>query len=99
MDIFIKSLGTVAMIISLSSNIPQVYKMYKTKKTNDVSNRSLYLSLTGLSLMEVYSSYLGLWEIFGPNVLAITLISAQVILKRLYDNNDIRLLEEDIENN
>ena len=101
MEVFIKSLGTIAMIISLSSNIPQVYKMYKTKKTDDVSNRSLYLSLTGLSLMEVYSGYLVLWEIFGPNILAISLISAQVIFKRMYDNNDVQLLNEeenDIEN-
>ena len=54
-DILFKGIGALAVITCLSSSIPQILKMRKTQKTNDISMTSLVIMFFGLIFVEMYS--------------------------------------------
>ena len=84
-DWIFKCVGGLSVLVCISSMIPQIYKMYKTKRTNDLSITSYYINFCGVTLIEIYAFYFNLWEIFIPNVLSWLLIVLQILLKKCYD--------------
>ena len=97
-DWIFKSMGGLAIFVCAISTFPQVYKMFKTKKTNDVSKWSLLSLFTGTLLFSIYAFYFGLWEIFIPNFVTLLMIFLQILLKWCYDNNKFDTLDEHILN-
>lgn len=99
-DFIFKCIGGLSVMVCISSMIPQIYKMHKTKRTNDLSITGYYINFVGITLIEVYSFYFNLWEIFIPNVLSWLLIVLQIILKKCYDTDhgilDDQLIIDDI---
>ena len=47
-------IGTLAAIITTAAFIPQVWKAYHSKRTQDLSHYMLYIFLVGLVLWMVY---------------------------------------------
>lgn len=95
-DWIFKSLGGLGILICMVSSIPQTYKMYKTRRTNDVSSTGIYILLMGTFMLEIYSYYFNLWEMFFPNIFTITGLIIQVTFKRCYDDTtfDRQLLSD-----
>lgn len=101
-DWIFKCIGGLSVLVCISSMIPQIHKMCKTKKTNDLSITGYYINFCGITLIEIYAFYFNLWEIFIPNVLSWLLILLQILLKKCYDSNieelNVNFLTEDSEN-
>ena len=92
-DWIFKCMGGVAILVCMLSSIPQTIKMYKTKKTNDVSKTGIIVLLLGTIMLEVYSFYFNLWEMFFPNLFTITGLLIQLIFKKCYDGR-VGLLDD-----
>lgn len=93
-DFIFKCVGGLSVMICISSMIPQLYKMYKTKRTDDLSMKSYYINLCGITLIEIYTFYFNLWELFIPNILSFILILLQILMKKCYDNNNYGILDK-----
>lgn len=97
-DWIFKCMGGIAILICCFSTFPQVYKMYKTKKTNDVAILSLISLFTGTLMFSIYAYYFGLWEVFIPNCVTLLMVTIQLILKKCFDKNKLtqeRLMEHE----
>lgn len=84
-----RGLGTLAVITTISGNIPQIIKMYKTKKSKDISNSGLIIKIIGKIMILIYSFLFGLWEIFIPNIISILLTIILLIQKNYYDEYEL----------
>jgi len=84
-DFIFRCVGGLSVAVCISSMGPQIHKMWKTKRTNDLSMMSYYINFVGVTLIEVYAFYFNLWEIFIPNVLSWILIVLQITMKKCYD--------------
>ena len=98
-DLFFKLLGGFGIFIITMNSVPQIYKMIKTKRTDDVSGKSLMLLLLGILMAQVYSSYFQLWEMFIPNNVTIITCILQLILKKCYDTKieTVGILDKEID--
>lgn len=83
--ILFKLVGTLSIFICTSSRFPQIFKMVKTKKTNDISMKALIIILIGNILLQIYAIHFSLFEMVIPNILTMCLIIIQICLKCLYD--------------
>ena len=94
-----RSLGTIAVITTISGNIPQIIKIHKTKKAKDISISGLNLKILGKILILIYSFLFGLWEIFAPNIISILLTIILLGQKIYYDRrvNNFQIIEEILE--
>ncbi len=75
---FTEIIGIVAGTATTASFIPQAYRVYKTRKTADLSAGMFILLSTGLCLWIIYGIYLLSFPIILAN--GITLILALYIL-------------------
>jgi MtN3 and saliva related transmembrane protein len=94
MDWLFRCFGTLAVIVTISGNIPQIIKIYKTKKTKDISTSGLVLKMIGKIMMLIYAFYFHLWELFAPNIISFLLTTIILIQKYYYiktQNNFIPL--------
>ena len=94
LDLVIKSLGGISIMIFILSNIPQIRKMKKTKKTQGISMSGFFIYLFGLTLAQIYACYFELWELVIPNSLQFFLAIYKMYLKRKYDQ--LALLEDEL---
>lgn len=85
LDNLLKIFASIGVTISVISAIPQIYKLWKDKSSKDLSIYTLCLNLTGVIIMEIYAFYFKLWEIFLPNLVSLTFIITQIIMKYCYD--------------
>lgn len=86
-DWIFKSIASLSIVVCISSQIPQILKIYKTKSSTDISRTSLIINLSGIVLMQTYAFYFNLWEIFIPNVVSCMFVVVIIIMKSCYDNN------------
>ena len=70
MDWLFRCLGTLAVIVTISGNIPQIIKTYQIKKSKDISTSGLVLKMIGKIIMLIYAFYFHLWELFAPNIIS-----------------------------
>lgn len=87
-------LGTLAVITTISGNIPQIIQMYKTKKSKDISNSGLIIKIIGKIMILIYAFLFNLWEIFAPNIISILLTIILFIQKYYYDRREFYIIEE-----
>lgn len=85
LNIFFKFLGGFGIFVVMVASIPQIRKMIKTKRTDDVSRTSLILLLIGTLMLQTYAGYFRLWEVFIPNIFTLITLMVQIGLKRCFD--------------
>jgi|TARA_B110000914_G_C15408382_1_gene420581 uncharacterized protein with PQ loop repeat len=98
-DWLLRCLGTLAVIVTISGNIPQIIKIYKTKKTEDISTSGLVLKMIGKIMMLIYACYFHLWELFAPHIISFLLTTIILVQKFYYketQNNFIPLDHQDM---
>jgi MtN3 and saliva related transmembrane protein len=75
--------GSIAATLTTLAFIPQVWKVWDTRHTKDIS-LSMYAIFTGgVAMWIIYGFLLGLWPIVIANSITITL-SGTVLLMKLY---------------
>ena len=96
-NLLLRSLGSIAVIVTISGNIPQIIKIWKTKKATDISIHGLSLKMFGKILMLIYAFIFSLWELFLPNIISFLLTLILFVMKIYYHQNQehIPLQEED----
>lgn len=70
---FIDILGYIAAIGTTSSFIPQAYKVYKTKHTEDLSLGMFLFFCTGTLLWIIYAALISSFPVIIANVVTIVL--------------------------
>lgn len=76
MNFSVELIGIAAGIATTSSFIPQAYKVFKTKRTHDLSAAMFLLFVFGLSLWLVY----GIWQ----NSISIIAANSVTLVLSLY---------------
>ena len=86
--ITIKQIANVVSILGttcgLFSRIPQVYKTYKSKSANDLSDKTLMINITANTCFLFYSIVHGQYPIMLNCLSVITLESSLVYMKKKY---------------
>lgn len=62
-------IGYVAATLSVAAFTPQVWKLVKTRKTEDMSTPMWILETTGFAVWVAYGIAIGAWPIIIPNAL------------------------------
>jgi len=74
-------LGSVAGFLTTVAFAPQVWRIWKTRATRDIS-LSMYLVFTaGVGFWLAYGIVLGAWPIIVANVVTLTLTGTVLVLK------------------
>lgn len=96
-DWVFKSFAMFSVVLGISSMVPQIVRIWKTKKTNDLSIYALYILFLSITSMQIYAFYFNLWEIFFPNIISLCFTLVQIMLKKCYDTSELELglLDED----
>jgi len=80
----IDSIGSMAAILTSTSFIPQVYKVYTTKQTHDLSLGMFLLFSLGLLLWCIYGILLTAWPIIWANFITLCLTCYILVMKIKY---------------
>lgn len=75
--------------------IPQIYKAYKTKSTNDISTFFLLMNIVGLTLMTTYGVCNNDMPLYLPT--SISLINSMILLLlvKYNDNTNMNTISND----
>lgn len=74
-------IGSLAAILTTISFIPQVWQIYKTRHTKDISLRMYVLFTCGVGLWLIYGLLLAAWPIIFANAVTLILAGTVLILK------------------
>lgn len=80
-------IGIAAGILTATSLIPQLVKILKEKKADDVSPLMLFILLAGLGLWTVYGIMKEDWPIIITNSFSFLLNTTVLIFRYKYANN------------
>ncbi len=76
--------GLIAALLILISQVPQVYKSFKSKQTKDLSSAMICLLISGTLLWLLYGLLKSDTIIIFANVIMLMLLSALLFLKLKY---------------
>jgi uncharacterized protein with PQ loop repeat len=85
-------MGVVGGCLLALSLVPQVWKAYLTKSTEDISYAYQGIYIVGITLLNAYALILGLWPIYIPALFEEGLIITLTLMKLLYSrrkNNQV----------
>jgi MtN3 and saliva related transmembrane protein len=74
-------IGSIAATLTTCSFIPQVWRVWQTRHTQDISLLMYTLFTTGVALWLVYGILLGAWPIIIANGITLLLAGLVLILK------------------
>ena len=77
-------LGITGSLIICASIIPQIIKTYRTKSARDLSILYLTALMTGITLLMIYSIYIGNMVFIFGNTLSALSVGLLMILWRRY---------------
>jgi len=78
-------IGSLAATLTTISFIPQVWQVWRTRHTHDIS-LGMYIAFTcGVSLWLLYGILLGSWPIIIANGITVCLAGAVLIMKIRFD--------------
>lgn len=77
-------LGLIAGLLSTSSVIPQIIRVFRLKSAREISTIFTTLLLTGMALWLVYGIVLGLIPIIIWNAIGVSLVAVLLYAKMKY---------------
>jgi MtN3 and saliva related transmembrane protein len=77
-------LGFAAALFTTASFIPQAYKIYKTRKTEDLSIGMFSLFTVGVALWLVYGIMVLSWPVIIANAATVLLAAYILTMKLIY---------------
>ena len=74
-------LGTIAGILTTLAFVPQVWRVWKTRSTRDISLGMYLVFTTGVGFWLAYGLVLGAWPIVVANSVTLMLTGTVLVLK------------------
>ena len=74
-------LGGIAASLTTISFIPQVYQVWRTRHTKDISLGMYAIFTCGVAMWLVYGILLGAWPIIVANTLTVCLAGTVLVMK------------------
>lgn len=74
-------IGAIAAVLSVTSFVPQVWKLIRTRKTDDLAASMWILNFTGFVLWTTYGVLHGAWELIVPNAICAVLSGFILVMK------------------
>lgn len=87
-DVIIDCIGFIGGSILGLQLIPQIYKAYKTKSTNDISTFFLLMNIVGLTLMTTYGVCNNDMPLYLPTSISLINSFILLLLIKVNKNND-----------
>jgi MtN3 and saliva related transmembrane protein len=88
-------MGTIGSLIICISALPQIVKTYRTKKADDISISYLIILMSGMSLMMIYSLYVGDMVFIFGNSLSVLSTGVLIFLCLRYRSHFMTQVIED----
>ncbi len=86
-DLMTNAVGAVAAGLSVTSFVPQIIKMVRTRDVSGVSLRTYGFTVSCFTLWVVYGARLSAWPVTIANALALLMSGAVLFLKWRYDRH------------
>ncbi len=74
-------LGTIAGVLTTVAFVPQVWGVWKTRSTRDISLGMYLVFTTGVGFWLAYGLVLGAWPIIVANLVTLMLTGTVLVLK------------------
>ena len=74
-------LGTIAGVLTTVAFVPQVWGVWKTRSTRDISLGMYLVFTTGVGFWLAYGLVLGAWPIIVANLVTLILTGTVLVLK------------------
>jgi MtN3 and saliva related transmembrane protein len=74
-------IGSLAALASISSFVPQIFKIIRTRDASSVSVRMYLLTVTAFLLWTAYGGLIGSLPVMASNIAALVLSSITLYLK------------------
>lgn len=87
-DVIIDCIGFIGGSILGLQLIPQIYKAYKTKSTNDISTFFLLMNIVGLTMMTTYGICNNDMPLYLPTSISLINSFILLLLIKVNKNND-----------
>lgn len=87
-DVIIDCIGFIGGSILGLQLIPQIYKAYKTKSTNDISIFFLLMNIVGLTMMTTYGICNNDMPLYLPTSISLVNSFILLLLIKVNKNND-----------
>ena len=87
-DVIIDCIGFIGGSILGLQLIPQIYKAYKTKSTNDISTFFLLMNIVGLTMMTTYGVCNNDMPLYLPTSISLVNSFILLLLIKVNKNND-----------
>ena len=82
-------IGYIAGILCAVQNVPQIYKLYKTKSSNDISVTFLYIGILSGIFWIIFSVHEKNIPVLLFGIFKVALLSIVLFLTYKYRNNNI----------
>ncbi|MEI6093732.1 MAG: SemiSWEET transporter [bacterium] len=80
-------IGYIAAILTTTSFVPQVTKIYKQKSAKDLSLKTFYVFSIGILFWLAYGIALVSWPMIISNIITASLSITILVLKHKYDKH------------
>lgn len=77
----IDSMGSIAATLTTTSFIPQVWQVWRTRHTKDISLGMYAIFTSGVAMWLVYGILLNSWPIIIANSITVCLAGAVLVMK------------------
>lgn len=77
-------IGGIAATLTTSAFIPQVWQVWRTRHTHDISLSMYIIFTTGVACWLGYGILLGAWPIIAANSITLLLAGAVLVMKLRY---------------
>lgn len=74
-------LGYLAAVLTTTSFVPQVWQIWRTKHTKDISLRMYVLFSAGVACWLAYGVAIDAWPVIAANAVTLSLTSTVLVLK------------------
>lgn len=88
------SIGYIASAFTTLSSVPQIYKIWQTKSTDDVSIMYIVILLIGLTLWLIYSVLVKIYPMIVSSTISILLYISMIIMILVFRKRNIRKKDE-----
>ena len=75
------AIGAIAALLSVTSFVPQAWRVIKTRETKDLATPMWVMNVAGFALWTIYGVLIATWPIIVPNAICFLLASFILVMK------------------
>ena len=82
--VLLDGIGSIAATLTTVAFVPQVWQVWRTRHTHDISLGMYAIFTCGVAMWLVYGLLLGAWPIIIANAITVLLAGAVLVMKLRY---------------